>query len=237
MYVNVCILHYFKFYFIQVPLFSWISITSILGIFISLSYTLGTMFLSLLAPAFKSWWTLQLTVSCASFLQFLIFFAIPESPRWLISIGNLDQAEKVLKNIAAKNSMKDLAETFKLPSEAIKENEVEAKVLGFKDLFNRRIILFTIVQILIWPSVTLGYFGETQSVSPNTCSTILCSRIVLCLLTDGGQFLHQQHFLGSCGNPRIHLCHSPHGHLGQETSDDFLPSVHWSFYNCVLFCP
>lgn len=123
------------------------------------------MFLSLLAPVFKSWWTLQLAVSCVSFFQFFIFLVIPESPRWLISVGRLDQAEKVIKNIAAKNKMQDLAKTFKLPSEVVKENEIQSEVLGFKDLFNRRIILFTIVQVLVWPAVTLGYFGKLKPLS------------------------------------------------------------------------
>ena len=120
------------------------------------------MILSSFASLFKTWWTLQLAVSCVSFLQLLILFIVPESPRWLISVGRLDQAESVLKTIATKNGKEDFVKTFKIQSlsqetESIKDNSKET--LGIKDLFNRKIIVFTLVQMVTWPAVALGYFG------------------------------------------------------------------------------
>jgi hypothetical protein len=36
-------------------------------------------------------------------LYFDIFSALPESPRWLVSKGHYDEAEKILRQIAKKN--------------------------------------------------------------------------------------------------------------------------------------
>ena len=33
---------------------------------------------------------------------------------------------------------------------------------GLKDLFNRKIVLFTLVQMITWPAVSLGYFGQSD---------------------------------------------------------------------------
>ena len=105
---------------------------------------------------------MQLAVTCVSFLQLLILFIVPESPRWLISVGRLDQAEYVLKLIATKNGKDDFVQSFKIQSlsqetESIKDNSKET--LGIKDLFNRKIIIFTLVQMVTWPAVSLGYYG------------------------------------------------------------------------------
>ena len=91
---------------------------------------------------------------------------VPESPRWLLSTGRYAQAEKVIKYIADKNGNHEFSQTFKIASsEELEESEETGKEetlqsYGLKDLFNRKIVLFTFVQMITWPAVSLGYFGQ-----------------------------------------------------------------------------
>ena len=93
---------------------------------------------------------------------------MPESPRWLLSTGRFAQAEKVIKYLADKNGNHEFSRTFKIaPSEQLEESEATVKEetqqsYGLKDLFNRKIVLFTLVQMITWPAVSLGYFGQFE---------------------------------------------------------------------------
>ena len=50
----------------------WVSLSTVLGISASAAFAVGVILVSSVASLFSSWWTLQLTVSCASFLQVFI---------------------------------------------------------------------------------------------------------------------------------------------------------------------
>ena len=87
---------------------------------------------------------------------------VPESPRWLLSTGRHVQAEQVIKNIAAKNGNKEFSQNFKI--EINTTQEASGKTYGLKDLFNRKIVVFTLVQMITWPAVSLGYFGNGENI-------------------------------------------------------------------------
>ena len=85
----------------------------------------------------------------------------------MLSTGRYSQAEKVIRYIADKNGNHEFSRTFKItPSEELEESdetvvkEETQKSYGLKDLFNRKIVLFTLVQMITWPAVSLGYFGQ-----------------------------------------------------------------------------
>jgi len=150
----------------RVPCLPWVSISTLLGISSSAAFAVGIIVLSSFASLFPSWWTLQLAVSCASFLQIFILFIVPESPRWLLSTGRFKEAEKVIKLLAARNGNVEFSKTFKIEMESDSTSEKSSddveqkeKTYGFKDLFNRKILVFTLVQMVTWPAVSLGYFG------------------------------------------------------------------------------
>lgn len=95
---------------------------------------------------------------------------VPESPRWLLSTGRHVQAEQVIKNIAAKNGNKEFSQNFKIEQYLSNVNEeinttqeASGKTYGLKDLFNRKIVVFTLVQMITWPAVSLGYFGNGEN--------------------------------------------------------------------------
>ena len=95
---------------------------------------------------------------------------VPKSPRWLLSTGRHVQAEQVIKNIAAKNGNKEFSQNFKIEQYLSNVNEeinttqeASGKTYGLKDLFNRKIVVFTLVQMITWPAVSLGYFGNGEN--------------------------------------------------------------------------
>ncbi|KAL5264934.1 hypothetical protein ACHWQZ_G005880 [Mnemiopsis leidyi] len=59
--------------------------------------------LALLNSYVRSWNYLHLASTITLLTGILVFFAIPESPRWLLSKGNVEGAENVLKAIARRN--------------------------------------------------------------------------------------------------------------------------------------
>ena len=72
----------------------------------------------------------------------------------------------MIKYIADRNGNHEFSRTFKItPSDELEKSEETLKEetqksYGLKDLFNRKIVLFTLVQMITWPAVSLGYFGQ-----------------------------------------------------------------------------
>lgn len=87
-------------------------------------YTTGIMLLSLITYMERDWVKLSLYTSVPFTLYFLYIFIMPESPRWLLMRGRLEEALKVLENMAKINGRK-------LPNK-IKTN-LEAKIAQKKD--------------------------------------------------------------------------------------------------------
>lgn len=72
---------------------------------------------------------------------------IPESPRWLLSQGELEDAEQVLENIALKNSGRTRGKPILLRP----LDKPSGRTYGMLDLFShRRLCLRTFIQIYAW---------------------------------------------------------------------------------------
>ncbi|XP_023233515.1 organic cation transporter protein-like [Centruroides sculpturatus] len=72
----------------------------------SLFYTTGVLTLVGISWLLKDWFYIQLYCSVSPFILLLLTRFIPESPRWLLTHGKLDEAEKVIKEIMKKNKMR-----------------------------------------------------------------------------------------------------------------------------------
>merc|ERR1719422_1149667 len=73
------------------------------GMMICLFFAVALMILSLLAYIFNSWFTLALVTSVPFASLFSYWFFVPESPRWLLSYGYIDEAEVIVQSIAKWN--------------------------------------------------------------------------------------------------------------------------------------
>jgi len=81
------------------------------GMTICLIFAVALMILAGLSYIFNSWFQLALVTSLPFTLLFSYWFFVPESPRWLLSTGRIDEAEVVVQKIAKRNK-KDIPANF-----------------------------------------------------------------------------------------------------------------------------
>ncbi|KAM5228756.1 solute carrier family 22 member 3 [Ctenodactylus gundi] len=75
----------------------------IVGIVIQMFFTLGIIILPGIAYFIPNWQGMQLAITLPSFLFLLYYWVVPESPRWLITRKEGDEALKILRHIAKCN--------------------------------------------------------------------------------------------------------------------------------------
>lgn len=75
-------------------------------------YTFGLMLLALVTYFVRDWIALCWYTSLPFLLYFLYILIMPESPRWLLAKGRLEQALEVLENMASVNG-KELPDWFR----------------------------------------------------------------------------------------------------------------------------
>ncbi|ELK34829.1 Solute carrier family 22 member 3 [Myotis davidii] len=75
----------------------------IVGIVIQMFFTLGIIILPGIAYFIPNWQGIQLAITLPNFLFLLYYWAVPESPRWLVTRKKGDEALKILRSIAKCN--------------------------------------------------------------------------------------------------------------------------------------
>lgn len=83
----------------------------LISVLYQIPFNLGHLTLPMFAYYFRNWRHLQLALSIPSLVLISYYWIIPESPRWLFTIGRLDESAAVLEKVATFN---------KRPTESIK---------------------------------------------------------------------------------------------------------------------
>ncbi|XP_063046715.1 solute carrier family 22 member 4-like [Engraulis encrasicolus] len=137
---------------------------------ISFTYALGYALLPLFAYFVRDWRMLLVTLSVPGFLYIPLWWYIPESPRWLLSQGRVEEAEAIIRAAAKRNGI--------TPPDVIFQRDDSEKLMGdggindekkytWVDLFSTTNIRnITILNILIWSIVSLTYYGLSLN-TPN----------------------------------------------------------------------
>lgn len=81
------------------------------GMMLCTFFAVALMILSILSYFFNSWFHLALITSLPFTILFGYWWFVPESPRWLLSTGRIDEAEVVVQKIAKWNK-KDIPANF-----------------------------------------------------------------------------------------------------------------------------
>jgi len=81
------------------------------GMMLCLVFAVALMLLAGLAYIFNTWFDLALVTSIPFISLFGYWWIVPESPRWLLSVGRIDEAEVVVQKIAKWNK-KDIPANF-----------------------------------------------------------------------------------------------------------------------------
>lgn len=70
------------------------------GIIYQIPFNLGHLSLPLFGYYLRNWSNFQLAISLPSVLFLSYYFLLPESPRWLLTVGKSEEAIKILETAA-----------------------------------------------------------------------------------------------------------------------------------------
>ncbi|KAM3844920.1 organic cation/carnitine transporter 2-like isoform 4-T4 [Vipera latastei] len=122
-------------------------------------YAFGYMMLPLGAYFIRDWRLLLVALTIPGLLYFPLWWYIPESPRWLLSQGRIQEAEDIIRKAAERNHVIapevifDLAELQALNSQV----QQSCSILDLVRTPNIRSI--TIMSVILWMVISIGYFG------------------------------------------------------------------------------
>ena len=137
----------------------WRELVSVLY---QIPFNLGHLTLPLFAYYLRDWHSLQFALSIPSILLLSYFWLVPESPRWLFTVGRMDESVAILEKAAKRNG---------LPHENIKSNLAEVNSLrsandsrgNILDLFRtKNMRVKTICMTFNWFVCGMGFFGVAQ---------------------------------------------------------------------------
>ncbi|XP_006872985.1 PREDICTED: solute carrier family 22 member 5 [Chrysochloris asiatica] len=122
-------------------------------------YSFGYMLLPLFAYFIRTWRMLLLALTVPGLLCAALWWFIPESPRWLISQGRYKEAEGIIRKAAKINRIVVTSAIFD-PTELQDLSSQKQQSLSILDLLQtRNIRMITIMSIMLWMTISVGYFG------------------------------------------------------------------------------
>ncbi|XP_049931088.1 solute carrier family 22 member 5-like [Epinephelus moara] len=134
----------------------------------SLGFGFGYALLPLFAFLIRGWRMLLVASAIPGFLFIPAWWVIPESPRWLLQKGRLEEAEMVIRTAAKRNGVPAPEIIFRTDEcmELTKTKDEEEHTYSFLDLIrtpNMRNI--TILSVIIWMSTSMVFYGLSLNTS------------------------------------------------------------------------
>ncbi|KAL3882125.1 hypothetical protein ACJMK2_028496 [Sinanodonta woodiana] len=157
------------------------------GIVIEYFSALGQLVLGGIAYTVRDWKYVELITGASCAIYLLYWWFIPESPRWLLSKGRIEEAETILHEAAKANDVT-------LPQKLFDKDTLSTKVPEGKlwDLFSSRVLLLrTFIICINWMVVSLVFYGlslNTQNLGGDLFLNFMISGLVefpaytLCIL-------------------------------------------------------
>uniref|UniRef100_A0A8C7AMA4 Solute carrier family 22 member 13 n=2 Tax=Neovison vison TaxID=452646 RepID=A0A8C7AMA4_NEOVI len=124
------------------------------------AFSVGQMVLAGLAYGIRNWRLFQIAGTAPVLLLFFYFWALPESARWLLTRGRVEEAKQVIQKAASVNKRKLSPE---LLSQLIPEKMGPSG--NALDLFRHpQLRKVTLILFCVWFVDSLGYFGLSLQV-------------------------------------------------------------------------
>ncbi|XP_035522572.1 solute carrier family 22 member 4 [Morone saxatilis] len=131
---------------------------------VCLFFGVGYLLLPLFAFFIRDWRMLLLGLTLPGFLYVPLWWYIPESPRWLLSQGRVEEAEDILRDAAKRNKIEPPAVIFDpLQKELQSENMKAHNICDLLRSPNIRWISITLW--LVWNTLTIAYFALSLNTS------------------------------------------------------------------------
>uniref|UniRef100_A0A8C3G3F3 Solute carrier family 22 member 5 n=1 Tax=Cyclopterus lumpus TaxID=8103 RepID=A0A8C3G3F3_CYCLU len=127
-----------------------------------LFYCIGYMTLPWIAYGIREWRTLLAVLSMTSVVYIPLWWFIPESPRWLLTQGRLEEAEAIVREAARKNKVVAPPVIFKESEVSFASRHSQHHICGLL-IMNIRCI--TLMCLVLWMAINVGYFGLSLNTS------------------------------------------------------------------------
>ncbi|XP_054471880.1 organic cation/carnitine transporter 2-like [Anoplopoma fimbria] len=128
-------------------------------------YVFGELMLPVTAYLVRNWRHLSLAMAVPGLACIPLWWLIPESPRWLVSRGRIQEAELLLRSAALENKVEAPHVIF-LSANVEKATSEKAESLTFLDLLRTANIRhMTLILWFIWFSSNVSYFGMSFNMS------------------------------------------------------------------------
>ncbi|XP_061104737.1 organic cation/carnitine transporter 2-like [Conger conger] len=131
---------------------------------VCLCFSTGYMMIPLMAFFIRDWRMLLIAIAVPGVFYFPLWRFIPESPRWLLSQGRVEEAEAILRGAAKKNRVT-------APEVIFQTHQVENKLKkrnhhNICDLVkSSNIRWITVMLSCVWMVISIGYFALSLNTS------------------------------------------------------------------------
>ena len=143
-----------------VPFLPWVTWSTCLANVVSVPFALGETIPALLVAAgIKNWKTFQAVMSSIIGVTGLVYFFVPESPRWLIAQGRPEEAVKVINEAAKMNKVELTTDGEEENKEKTTQSKPSLIIYGVSDMVRPAQLMITLPMMFCWPAVTLLYTG------------------------------------------------------------------------------
>ncbi|KAM6954820.1 organic cation/carnitine transporter 2-like isoform 1-T1 [Lycodopsis pacificus] len=129
------------------------------------AYVLGILMLTVTAYLVRSWRHLSLAMAVPGLACIPLWWLIPESPRWLVCRGRIQEAELLLRSAALENRVEAPHVIF-LSANVEKATSEKAESPTFLDLLRTSNIRhISLIMWFTWFSINVCYFGLSFNMS------------------------------------------------------------------------
>lgn len=142
----------------------WLTIAGVLYL---LPVPMSYIIISGIAYICRGWRLLQWCVTLPAVFFLVLHWFIPESPRWLLAMGKVDETMVVLRKASEMNKHPLPANMDKILNQSISKFEVNGKPkVRVSDLFRtKNIRKISLVLYILWFSLYLVYYGLVLNLS------------------------------------------------------------------------
>ncbi|KAH8384310.1 hypothetical protein KR200_007015, partial [Drosophila serrata] len=164
-----------------------------------LFYSPFTMMMPWIALASRTWRTFSILAGLPLLLSMLSYWILPESARWLVSVGEVDKAIDILEELIRTNKKHVepwVMDLFRRCCLQFYKEEMHGRQFTVFSIFKyRRMACFMLLLISIWMAMSLVYDGHVRAASvldshnvfvffTIACATELPGNIVVILTLD-----------------------------------------------------